>query len=150
MDTADQAWRRYSRHALSNLSHLPKHYKTKTPQNIAAEGKLDTCIALIFPLLLLWTQGEITFACAGIIHVPENTMHCLSGVSCRPGDLCLGAQLVDCSYPSCAAEFVPCFCLCHLGSGQEAKAHWKNTALKLNMYFEEPKRTEIFSTRNQF
>lgn len=75
-------------------------------------------------------------------------MHLLSGVNCRPGDLCLGAQLVDCSYPSHIAEFVPCFC--HLRSGQEIKAQWKNTALKLNLYSEMPKRTEIFSMRNQF
>jgi len=55
-------------------------FKHEDPQNIAPEGKLDTCITCM-------SRGEISFVRAGIVHVPENTKHLLCSVSCRPGDL---------------------------------------------------------------
>lgn len=55
------------------------------PQNIASQGELELCITLIYPFILLLTQGEVSFIHGGIVHVPENTEHLLSSVSCRPG-----------------------------------------------------------------
>lgn len=132
-------------------SPMPHTFPYKDPQNIASEGKLGTCVTLIFHLPLLLTRGEISFVRAGIVLVLANTMHRLSSASCRLGDVCLGIQAVNSSYPSpVTASLCLPFVNISWVQGRRQRHAGKKNALRLSLHFEEPKRQETNPTGNQF